>query len=138
MGWPGAYPQVISAGSAGWIGEWLKPTDGLRYRMWWLQYPDPPLLPGSGDVADPTSVDDVYVSDFSSRNFPGNSSTCGARVVGARSFPGDPGFAHLPWYSGGIGDLVGGIRELLLRGRNEHVGAARLQRGGHALEGDSS
>ena len=23
MGWPGAYPQVISAGASGWTGEWL-------------------------------------------------------------------------------------------------------------------
>ncbi len=28
MDYPGAYAPVISAGSAGWIGEWLKPGDG--------------------------------------------------------------------------------------------------------------
>src|SRR4029434_7958976 len=87
MGFPGAYPPVISAGAigwkrdmretTGWIGwtrEWLKPTDGLpRYRMWWLKDGDhvPPLLPGTGEVADPTQASDIYVTDFSSRELPG-------------------------------------------------------------------
>ena len=39
MGFPAAYPPVISAGSAGWTGEWLFPGNGPRYRMWWLQHP---------------------------------------------------------------------------------------------------
>ena len=44
-----------------------------RYRMWWLKDADhvPPLLPGTGDVDDPTVVSDIYVSDFSSRALPG-------------------------------------------------------------------
>src|SRR6185436_143843 len=71
MGYPGAYAPVISAGSAGWTGEWLKPGSATlaanRYRMWWLKYPFAPMLANSGEVADPTSVNDVYVSDFSSR-----------------------------------------------------------------------
>lgn len=110
MGYPGAYPPVISVGSTGWTGEWLKPTDGLpRYRMWWLNYQDAPMLPGSGDVADPTAVDDVYVSDFSSRELPGQELDVLAPGSWVRGpFPGDPGFNHLPWWSKGIGDLVGG------------------------------
>jgi hypothetical protein len=57
MGYPGAYPPVISAGSVGWTKEWLFPDTGLpRYRMWWLQYPFAPIVPGSGNVPDPTSV----------------------------------------------------------------------------------
>jgi subtilisin family serine protease len=109
MGYPGAYPPVISVGSVGWTGEWLKPTDGLpRYRMWWLQYPDAPLLPGSGQVADPTSVDDVYVSDFSSRELPGQELDVLAPGSWVRGpFGGDPGFNHLPWWSKGLGDLLG-------------------------------
>ncbi|NOH00799.1 MAG: hypothetical protein HND47_01860 [Chloroflexi bacterium] len=39
--------------------------------MWWLKYPNAPLAAGSGDVADPTLADDVYVSDFSSRAYSG-------------------------------------------------------------------
>lgn len=110
MHYPGAYPPVISAGSAGWIGEWLKPTDNLpRYRMWWLQYNDAPMLPGSGEVADPTSTDDVYVSDFSSRAFAGQQLDVLAPGSWVRGpFPGTPGYNHLPWWSKGIGDLVGG------------------------------
>jgi len=109
MSYPGAYPPVISAGSVGWTKEWLKPTDGKpRYRMWWLQYPDAPLLPGTAKVTDPTSVDDVYVSDFSSRALPGQQLDVLAPGSWVRGpFPGDPGYNHLPWWSRGIGDLVG-------------------------------
>jgi len=119
MGYPGAYEPVISAGSVGWIGEWLKPdvtTGTARYRMFWLQYPFPPVLAGTGDVPDPASADDVYLSDFSSRALlEGNEEDFvvqdldvlapGSWVRGP--FAGDPGFSHLPWWSGGIADLVG-------------------------------
>ena len=109
MHYPGAYPPVISAGSVGWIGEWLRPGDGPRYRMWWLKYPDAPILPGTGDVADPTVVDDVYVSDFSSRALAGQELDVLAPGSWVRGpFGGDPGYNHLPWWSKGIGDLVGG------------------------------
>ena len=110
MSYPGAYAPVISVGAVGWTGEWLKPTDGLpRYRMWWLQYPDAPLLPGSGEVADPTAVGDVYVTDFSSRALPDQHLDVLAPGSWVRGpFPGLPGYNHLPWWSKGIGDLVGG------------------------------
>jgi subtilisin family serine protease len=109
MGYPGAYPPVISAGSVGWTGEWLFPGAGPRYRMWWLQYPDAPLVPNSGEVADPTAIGDVYVSDFSSRALPGQELDVLAPGSWVRGpFAGDPGFSHLPWWSKGIGDLVGG------------------------------
>jgi subtilisin family serine protease len=108
MDYPGAYPPVISAGSVGWIGEWLVPGDGPRYRMWWLQYPDDPILPGTGDVADPTSIEDIYLSDFSSRAFAGQQLDVLAPGSWVRGpFPGDPGYSHLPWWSKGIADLLG-------------------------------
>ncbi len=109
MGFPGAYEPVISAGSIGWTKEWLKPTDGLpRYRMWWLQDSTPPMLAGSGDVADPTAVEDVYLSDFSSRALPGQQLDVLAPGSWVRGpFPGVPGYSHLPWWSKGIGDLLG-------------------------------
>lgn len=111
MSFPGAYPPVISAGSVGWTGEWLRPTDGLpRYRMWWLKYPTPPLLPGSGEVDDATQITDIYVSDFSSRALPGQQLDVLAPGSWVRGpFPGDPGYNHLPWHSRGIGDLRGGV-----------------------------
>lgn len=111
MSYPGAYAPVISAGSAGWTREWLKPTDGLpRYRMWWLQDSAAPLLPGSGDVADPTVADDVYVSDFSSRAIASESHQLDVLAPGSwvrGPYPGFPGYNHLPWWSRGIGDLIG-------------------------------
>ena len=112
MGFPGAYAPVISAGAIGWTKEWLKPTDGLpRYRMWWLKDGDhvPPLLPGTGEVADPTQTSDIYVTDFSSRELTGQELDVLAPGSWVRGpFPGDPGFNHLPWWSNGIGDVKGG------------------------------
>lgn len=114
MDFPGAYPPVISAGSVGWTGEWLRPgaapsDPNPRYRLWWLKYSSAPMLPGSGEVADPTRVEDVYVSDFSSRALPGEQLDVLAPGSWVRGpFPGDPGYNHLPWWSKGIGDVVGG------------------------------
>jgi subtilisin family serine protease len=108
MGYPGAYPPVISAGSIGWTGEWIYPGAGPRYRMWWLKYPGAPLVADSGDVADPTATSDIYVSDFSSRALAGQELDVLAPGSWVRGpFPGDPGFSHLPWWSNGIGDVRG-------------------------------
>lgn len=109
MSYPGAYAPVISAGSVGWTGEWLQPNGSLpRYRMWWLQYGGAPLLPNSGDVNEPTNVNDLYVSDFSSRAYAGQQLDVLAPGSWVRGpFPGNPGFNHLPWWSNGAGALRG-------------------------------
>jgi subtilisin family serine protease len=57
MGYPGAYAPVISAAASGWTGEWQ--PDGNR--SWW----------NNMDVAEPTNPDDFYITDFSSRELPG-------------------------------------------------------------------
>ncbi len=64
MGYPGAYAPVISVAAAGWVGEWLPPSDDY----WWL----------FGDVYDPIestddpiSPDDFYITDFSGRQLDG-------------------------------------------------------------------
>lgn len=117
MGFPGAYRPVISAGSAGWTKEWLTTGGVPRTRFWWVQSTFNPY----NDIPEPTPAGDVYVSDFSSRE----TRPCGDApdvdltvceqldVLAPGSwvrgpFPGDPGFAHLPWWSAGIGDLRGG------------------------------
>jgi len=110
MDYPGAYLPVISAGSAGWTGEWLFPGAGPRYRMWWLQYPNPPMVPNSGDTTDPTSAAEVYVSDFSSRAIKSRGQQLDVLAPGSwvrGPFPGDPGYNHLPWWSNGRGSLRG-------------------------------
>ena len=118
MGWPGAFPQVISAGASGWTGEWLddgasgnEPANGVRYRMFWLQDTNggltPPLFADSGDVAEP-GTDDVYVTDFSSREHDGQDLDVLAPGSWVRGpFAGFPGYNHLPWWSKGISDVVG-------------------------------
>ena len=50
MGYPGAYEPVISVAAAGWTGEWVSGAS------WWL-----------ADVPEPTTANDIYISDFSSR-----------------------------------------------------------------------
>jgi subtilisin family serine protease len=117
MHWPGAYPQVISAAATGWTGEWLNPgmtdppEDFVRYRMFWLQDTHgnltPPLLDGSGDVAEP-GYDDVYITDFSSREKEGQDLDVAAPGSWVRGpFAGFPGYNHLPWWSNGLGDILG-------------------------------
>jgi len=54
MGYPGAYAPVISVAASGWVGEWTATG-------WWRYV----------DVADPTSASDFYITDFSSRELPG-------------------------------------------------------------------
>ena len=105
--YPGAYAPVISAGSAGWTGEWLFPgTNTGRYRMWWLKYPFAPLPAGSGNVPDPTSEDDVYVSAFSSRAFTGQQLDVLAPGSWVRGpFESGDGYSHLPWWSKSLADL---------------------------------
>jgi hypothetical protein len=129
MSAPGSYDPVISAGAVGWTGEWLDegignpPSNGVRYRMWWLQNTKgngegtagtlvPPLVPGSGEVVEGNAViGDTYVADFSSRALAATQAGAldvlapGSWVRGP--FAGDPGYNHLPWYSHGIADLVG-------------------------------
>jgi subtilisin family serine protease len=55
MGYPGAYAPVISVAASGWTGEWTPNS------TWWR----------TKDVADPTSANDFYITDFSSREKPG-------------------------------------------------------------------
>jgi subtilisin family serine protease len=110
MGYPAAYPPVISAGSVGWTGEWLFPGAGPRYRMWWLQYPYPPIVPFSGETADPTSIGEIYVSGFSSRAIKATGQQLDVLAPGSwvrGPIPGFPGFSRLPWWSEGQGALRG-------------------------------
>ena len=107
MDYPGAYAPVISAGAAGWTGEWIYPGETFgRYRMWWLKYPFAPLFPGTGEVADPTAIDDVYVTDFSSRAFAGQQLEVLAPGSWVRGpFEEGNGYSHLPWWSKSLADL---------------------------------
>jgi subtilisin family serine protease len=127
MDFPGGYAPVISVGSAGWTAEWLDqpsddatntaPANGSRYRMFWLQDRTgdltPPLHPGSGQVPERTAAgtgaQDVYVSDFSGReNNPGHELDVLAPGSWVRGpYPGFPGYAHLPFWAKGGGDVHG-------------------------------
>ncbi|MFW9856563.1 MAG: S8 family serine peptidase [Candidatus Thorarchaeota archaeon] len=104
MSFPGAYAPVISAGASGWTKEWLLPDDGPFYRLWWLQ--ENPY--GWNDIPEPAPVDEVYVTNFSSRELPGQELDVLAPGSWVRGpFPGFPGYSHLPWWSEGIGDFAG-------------------------------
>ena len=58
MSFPGAYEPVISVAASGWTGEWTPSSLGST---WWV----------AKDVADPTAARDFYITDFSSRQKPG-------------------------------------------------------------------
>jgi subtilisin family serine protease len=55
MGWPGAYPEVISAGAVGWTEQW-QPV--VTSSWWWTQ-----------DVTenDTSKINQIYVAPFSAR-----------------------------------------------------------------------
>jgi subtilisin family serine protease len=103
MDWPGAYPQVISAGACGWKYEWYDtsgnpPPYTRRYRLWWLQSP----YYGYNDIPEDTPVGDVYITDFSGREKTGQQLDVVAPGSWVRGpFPDD--FSHLPWWSNGVG-----------------------------------
>lgn len=119
MGYPGAYAPVISVAAAGWNNSWVDPTATLfPYRMFWLQNGGefvPPLLTNGGEVPEPTPIGSgflngaAYIADFSSRELGGQELDVAAPGVWIRGpFAGFPGYNHLPWWSQGIGDLLGG------------------------------
>lgn len=55
MGYPGAYPPVISVAAVGWKDQWQAGSDG-KVNNWWQD-----------DVQDPTNVSDLFIASFSSR-----------------------------------------------------------------------
>ncbi len=82
MGYPGAYPPVISVGASGWIGEW-PPND----RAWW----------NDTDVPEGPSADPFYITSFSSRQLPGQELDVvapGSWVVG----PYQTNMGHLSYF----------------------------------------
>jgi subtilisin family serine protease len=101
MDWPGAYPQVISAGACGWRYEWYWPGPTApppRDRLWWLQ----DNTYGYNDIPEPTPALDVYITDFSSRDI---SLDQELDVVAPGSWlrgPFPDGYDHLPWWSSGL------------------------------------
>jgi subtilisin family serine protease len=74
--------------------------------MWWLKYPDLPILPGTGEVAEPMVVDGVYVTDFSGRAYAGQQLDVLAPGSWVRGpFESGHGYSHLPWWSKSLADL---------------------------------
>jgi subtilisin family serine protease len=132
MGWPGAYPEVISVGAVGWRYEWWWPghpdEDGdgpnpdetgyvnsyspeldQRNRLWWLQSEYNEFK----DVVEEDLAGDVYVTSFSSREIPDHPYGVqeldilapGSWVRGP--YPGVPGYSHLAWWGNGMGGVRG-------------------------------
>ncbi|MBZ0278859.1 MAG: S8 family serine peptidase, partial [Anaerolineae bacterium] len=103
---PGSYEPVISAGASGWTKEWTNPNPAISasYRLWWLQSGFYPFI----DIPESTPANQVYVTDFSGRDHFGGRLDVLAPGSWVRGpFAGDPGYSHLPWWSNGIGDMVG-------------------------------
>jgi len=100
MDYPGAYAPVISAGACGWKYEWYYPTappHAPRFRVWWLQ----DATYGYRDIPEPTPADDVYITDFSSREKAGQQLDVVAPGSWVRG-PMPDGFSRLPWWSAGL------------------------------------
>jgi subtilisin family serine protease len=63
MGWPGAFPEVISAGAVGWTQQFLPGSPAVpNFSFWWnLDVANDP------DDGGPSEETQAYVPDFSSR-----------------------------------------------------------------------
>ena len=83
----------------------LLPTETPRNRLWWLQS----AYYHFADIPESTPVERSICLGLQQPRAAGPGAGCaGAQDRGyAGRTPGDPGFAHLPWWSNGIGDLVG-------------------------------
>jgi subtilisin family serine protease len=107
MGWPGAYRQVIAVGACGWEYEWYGPeytSPPPRYRLWWLQ----DSTHGFNDVPETNLASEVYITSWSSREKAGQQLDVVAPGSWVRGpYPGVPGYSHLPWWSPGLGWLMG-------------------------------
>ena len=109
MGYPGAYPQVISVGASGWKYEWYGPDNAApppRYRLWWLQ----DNTYGYNDLPEDSAAlaKEVYITSWSSREKEDQQLDVVAPGSWVRGpYPGVPGYAHLPWWSPGQGWLMG-------------------------------
>ena len=82
MGYPAAYPEAISVGASGWTGQWQPGNDLNRSNFW-----------RSDDVPDPTSPQDFFITDYSSRQLPGQYLDViapGHLIFGPGQLPGGP------------------------------------------------
>jgi subtilisin family serine protease len=82
MAYPAAYPEAISVGASGWIGQWQPGPDGNPSNFW-----------RSDDVPDPTNPGDFFITDYSSRQLPGQYLDViapGHLIFGPGQLPGGP------------------------------------------------
>jgi subtilisin family serine protease len=116
MGYPGAYAPVISVAASGWFHEWRYSNDSLLNVNWWF----------NRDIADPIDPAQFCITDFSSREKPGQDldvAAPGSWVVGPyQTNSGQMDY----WFLGGTSMAsphVTGIVGLMLQKNSELVAA---------------
>jgi len=106
MGYPGGYPQVISAGAAGWTGNWW--PDG-NYGFWLEDVPEDLMTPAPASIIfGPPAGTQTYMTYYSAWELPGQDldvAAPGSWCLGpywtpeAGPLPEDPEDCY--WYVGG-------------------------------------
>jgi len=105
MGWPGAYPQAISAAWAGWTGQWWPIVNNRENRFFWQNdVPEDLMTPAPASLYyGEWAGTQAYMSSSSSRALPGQDldvAAPGALVVGPYwtpawgPLPSDPSLAY--------------------------------------------
>jgi subtilisin family serine protease len=120
MGYPAAYPEAISVGASGWIGQFQPGPDGNSSNFW-----------RSDDVPDPTNSQDFFITDYSSRQLPGQYLDViapGHLIFGPGQLPGGPpdhffgtGTSAATPHVAGIVALMAQKRPLLTQGEAEDI-----------------
>ena len=105
MGWPGGFPQVISAASSAWTGQWWPIVGGRENRAFWVNdVPEDLMTPAPASILyGAWAGTQAYMSSFSSRALPGQDldvAASGGWVVGPYwtpawgPLPSDPSLAY--------------------------------------------
>ena len=127
MGWPAAFPEVISVGAVGWTKQFRPGTVAApNFAFWWTQDLGFDPDPGSG----PAEESEAFVAGFSSRAIPSRGQQLDVLAPGQWTVaPGShgPNAGYFFWSGTSFSTpLTAGVAALLLE-KNPLLGQAAVE-----------